>query len=261
MGIVKSLRLSFMIVGGASLLIAGGLYVQASCIPPTYRPVQLSAQQRKRVVKEFWARVQEFGNASQGSEPFAWTITQDQFNEYLASMDEIASVTPSGKPGAIYRAMETAQVAEPVVVLQEDLLTFMVRSKARNKVFSADLSFSFTSDEQLRVRLVEVRAGRLSLPNSWVRSRLEEAKRLVRTDRKTARHSVGKLGEMRLVGLSPEDIASAVAAVISAINEEPISAELTWPVNKKDIRIERIDIGDGLLRLQVVPTGRKESRD
>ena len=73
----------------------------------------------------------------------------------FAIADEIAASRPSGKAGEVYRAMEKAGFIDPAVSLGDGILTVMVRSKEYDKVLSADVSFSFTADRKLRVRLEE----------------------------------------------------------------------------------------------------------
>ena len=132
------------------------MYVQASRIPADYLPVQLSARQKHQAVKEFWSKVQEFGNSTQMNEPFEWSVGQTELNRYLASMDEIAASTPSGEPGTVYREMEKAGLAEPAIALHDGVLTLMVRSKEHAKILSVDVSFALTDDKKLRVKLGEV---------------------------------------------------------------------------------------------------------
>jgi hypothetical protein len=221
----------------------------------------LTAQEKNLAVKEFWAKLQAFGNAAQASDRFIWSLGQDQLNRYLASMDEIASTTPSGKPGEVYRGMETLGLTDPVVALHDNLLTLMVHSRSHDKVFSVDLSFSFETDEKLRVRLTEARVGRLSLPNAWVQGRLDKVKKLLASDEDGNERTMWRSSKEGFTCLSAEDVASVLGSVLAAIDEEPISPELTWPVNKKRVRIENVEIGEGFLQLRVLPMGRKTSNN
>lgn len=240
-------------------LTAGALYIQASRIPTEYRPAQLSAEQRERAADEFWNHkiLDEFGNAAQKNEAFDWAMSGEQLNRYLAAMDEIAAKTPSVKPGVVYRGLEKVSLAEPAAALRDGILTLMVRSKRYDKVLSVDVSFSFTPDGRLCVRLGEARVGRLTLPDFWVQGQLKRLKHLIPAEGWANGEGTERSVRRALAGLSSRDVALVLGAVLSGINEEPIAAELTWPVNKKHVRIEAVEIAGGMLRLHVVPIGRK----
>ena len=257
----KVIKLSLAAVVAAFLLAAGLLYVQISRIPANYRPVRLTAAQKDQTAKDFWNSVLDFANAAQKNESFEWPVSQLELNRYLAAMDEIAAKPPSGKHGRVYRALEEARLAEPTVSLHNGILTLMVRSKEHNKVLSADVSFSFTGDKTLCVRLVGVRVGRLTLPISWGQSQLEEIKRLVPMKNRLKGNDSERLDGREPSGLSSQDLALVLEAILAGIDEEPISTELTWPVNKKRVQIEGIEISDGALRLHATPIGRKRSGD
>lgn len=256
----KTIKLGLVVAGSAAAIAAGVIYIQASRIPRGYRPAQLSAEQKQQAAKEFLNRkiLHEFGNAAQRNEPFDWVITQDQLNRYLSAMDEIAASAPSAEPGMVYRGMEEAGLAAPAVLLQDGKVTLMVRSSRHQKILSADVSFAFTRDRKLRVRLLAARVGLLTLPDSWVRQRIEELRSAALAGLGDSEQS-GRSGG-GLAGFSSRDVGDVLAAVLAGIDREPISTELTWRVNKKHVRIEGIDIADGTLRLRVVPAGRKGSR-
>ncbi len=250
----------FLLTVVAALILAGGvLYIQASRIPVEYRPAQLSAEQRQQAVDEFWNQkiLDEFGNATQRNEPFDWALSAEQLNRYLAAMDEIAAKTPMVKSGTIYRGLEKAGLAEPAAAMGDGVLTLMVRSKEYDKVLSVDLSFRFTDDGRLRVRLGEARVGRLTLPDFWVRGRLERLKEMLPTKGWADKDSAGGSDSRRLMGIPSQDVAMVLTNVLAAINEEPIRTELTWPIKKKRVRIEAIEIADNSLRMHVVPIRRK----
>lgn len=246
--------LGVIIVG--LVLASGVLYVQLSRIPEDYHPAQLTADQKNQAVKEFWNMVQDFGNAIQENQPFDWSVSEDQLNRYIASIDEIASSTPSGRPGAIYRALDDAGLAQPAVALHEGILTFMVRSKEHEKLLAVDVSLSLAEGRNLRVRVVEARVGKVSMPSKWVKNQLEKLRDLIPAEElnseKAMRPSSGGIG-----GLSSRDLARAMEAVIAGIEKNPIATELTWPVNNKRVRIESVEVAEGIVRLRVVPLGRR----
>jgi hypothetical protein len=62
------------------------------------------------------------------------------------------------------------------------------------------------------------------------------------------------------VGPSSRDIARILRALLGAVEGEPVPTDLTWPVNRKRVRIDGIEIGNGALRLHVVPVDRAQYR-
>jgi len=251
----KAVRRVLVAAAAAAVFVGAVLYVQASRIPAAYRPVQITAEQRRQAAQEFLNRkiLDEFGNEAQKNEPFVWAVSEEELNRYLAAMDEIAASAPSVSPGAVYRAMQAAGVADPAVALREDVLTVMVRSIEYGKIVSADVAFSFTPEGKLRVRLLGARAGRLALPQAWVETWLERLKQILPTAK------ADRLSPARsdLSGFFSEDLGSVLSAVLAAIDDEPISTELIWRLNKKRVRIADIEIAGGVLRLHVVPVPRR----
>ena len=78
---------------GALLVIAGVLYILSTSQPGRYKPAELDDQQRKRVAQEFVARhvIKDFGESAGQGQPFEWSISEDDLNNVMASMDEIAN--------------------------------------------------------------------------------------------------------------------------------------------------------------------------
>jgi hypothetical protein len=241
---------------------AGTLYLLASAVPSRYRPTQLSTEQRHNVAfREFAPHTMEFGNNAQLNDPYTWTVTERKLNRYLASIDEIAAIRQGHKPGEIDRKLQEAGVSAPMIAFGNGELTVMVRTTKYNKIVSADISFRFVSvpeidHRRLAIRLEAVRVGRLPIPKSAVRSVLEEFK-----SRLVARAADNDDGEEEVGGLSFEGVSSERAArllqaVVAAIDEKPIDTEVVWPVNKKYVRIDGIEIKDSRLTLHVTPTRR-----
>jgi len=251
MRIARAIRNVAIVLVAVTLAAALVLYVQAARVPAYYRPAQLSAEQKNSAVKEFWSKVQDFGNDAQNAEPYEWSVSGEQLNRYLASADEIASSTPVGEPGQVYRQLHAAGLAEPAVHLGEGTVTLMVRSREHQKILSAELALDMTDAGRLRVRLVAARIGCLALPSSWVDHRLDEVKRLLPAGPRPDLRQAG------ISGLSAQDVAAVLGRVLAAVGEEPIPPELTWPINRKRVRIADVRIRDGRLTLRVVPIDRR----
>lgn len=252
------------------LLGAGGLYLAASSIPEGYNPnpAQLNRQARNRIAfGQFTQHVLLDPETAAGkNKPFTWSASQRQLNDYLASMYEIAAMPVRDQRGRLEKMMEKVGVADPFVALDDGVMTLMCRLTAYRKIVSAELSFSFTPAGKLRVRLGRTRIGRLPVPRSLIRERLQRLKRMLR-----ARLAKGGPAHSRPAGGDEEGSGTAVTgspgmsadiagkllgAVIAAVDEEPIATELVLPLSKKLVRIEAIDIDDGLLTLYAVPIRR-----
>lgn len=217
------------------VVIAGGwAYMQASRLPDQYRPAKLSAGDRRGLARDFWTRsVVSFNNAAQKVDPFKWEIRQDETNKYLASMDEIAAENPHrrGKLGEVNRMMAKAGLSEPAIWFGDGVLTLMVRSTQYSKVLSVKLAV----DEDMQIRTVGTRVGRLDLPDAVGRAALAKLKDVIRSR-------------------NPDGENSVLADLILSINEAPMREE--WTVDDKDIRISGVEITSGGLTLTVVPIRR-----
>lgn len=245
--LILKITLAAMLVLAAAAM---GLYLAASRVPSEYNPAQLSQDRKEQVVvKQFVRRVMDLGSELQSARPFGVEVAEEQLNEYLASMDEIAAVRPNGRAGQVYQVMDEVGLSGPAVALNRDTVTLMCLLKKHNKVLSADLEILLTPDHLVRVRLKEVRLGRLPIPASMVRARLEQLKQSLRKRIKstgTESQPTSKGGE----GISSDDMAVLLAMVIAAIDEEPLPSEIRkWRMRADDIRIEQ-----GRLQVHFTPT-------
>jgi hypothetical protein len=238
----------------AAVAAAGGIvaYILAGSVPSYYRPARLTAAEKDAAMREFRRRLMDFNNHGQKNEPFDWTVTQEQFNRYLESMDEIA-IQGGAKPGSAHRAMESAGLAGPAVVLDGGRVRLVAKSLQYQKVVSMDLSLAIGPDGRLRVRLAGARIGRLPMPTSLVLSLIE------RLRGKFAQRPAGQATAPAIDGLDSSQVALVLQRVISAIDGEPIATEMTWKImTRKRVRVTRIDIDAGRLTLHMVPVLRPE---
>lgn len=232
-----------------------GLYLLASRVPPEYRPARLSHAEKDVATRHFYRRLMDFSNEGQDSKPFTWSVQERWLNAYLDSMDEI-STKGGGKAGSVYRMMQRAGLAEPAVSLDDGAIRLMVQTTEYDKILSIAVRFEFTPAGKLRVILDGAWVGRVPVPTFVVRRQLESLKAALSSrPRRRARS-----GAADVHGLSA-DVGDLLARLLAALDGEPISTELTWKLStRKRVRIERIDIADGVLRLHVVPVGRTASK-
>ena len=254
--VVVVLKSIAILLTGGVIVVSAGLYVAANQTPQEYIPLYLSDGEKQLAAKQFIRRIQDFGNDAQQNEPYLWSLTQEQLNAYLASLDEIAANMPGGKAGTVQKAMQRIGLTTPTLKLEKDVLTLMVRSAKYNKVISTDFSFSFTPDKKLRVSILQTRMGRLAMPDTFVRSHLEKLQNTLKAARPSPKTKPASRRSSLLVGLSSSQLGAVLAAVIAAVDQEPISTELLWPIRKKRVRVEGIEIDDRQLTLYVVPIDR-----
>jgi len=245
-------RIALLSVAAVAAGGALAAYILASSVPSYYRPARLGEAEKDAAMREFRRRLMEFNNDGQKNEPFNWSVTQDQLNRYLESMDEIA-VQGGAKPGSVHRAMESVGLAEPAVILDGGNVRLVARSLQYQKVVSIDLKLAIGPDSRLRVSLAGARIGRLPMPASLVRSLVE------RLRGKFAQRPGGPATAPAIGGLDSAQVALVLQRVISAIDGEPISTEMTWRITtRKRVRVARIDIDAGRLTLHMVPVPRPE---
>jgi len=215
------------------------LYILDSRVPTAYRPAQLGLEERMLVRDRFWHHILQFNQKAH--RPFDWVITERQLNEYLASMEEIEmKVSARARSG---RLMERAGIAEPVVAVGDGILTVMLLSTRHDKVFSADLSLTFTEEGRLRIRVEQVRIGALPVPRSLVHDRLQQLKGALTQkseDLQAAKKNAPPAGTIG--GVSPGDLAAVLTRVVAAINEEPIPTDFEVPLARMRVRVKGIDM-------------------
>ena len=148
--------------------VAALIYWQACQPPESYHPRRLSSDQSQTVAGEFINRklLDEFGNQTGLNKPFDWTLTQQQANDALASMDAI-SYQLGGKRDAIGKAMDKQGLSGPIVRFLDDRLELLIYSKQYDKVLTVGVSFASLPDGRLTVHLDDVHVGRLKVPQ-WV---------------------------------------------------------------------------------------------
>jgi len=237
------------------------LYLIASAEPAAYHPARwLTQDQRVNVVAKRFLRhvVMEFTNNAQVNEPFQLEANTVELNEYLASMDEIAASLPSGVPGDVNKSMDSLGLSDPAVALGDGVLTMMFLAKGYNKVVSADVTFHFTEQKAVQVRLDGTRVGRLPIPGGIVRGQLDRLKEKLQAHLERIQAS-GQRPPSRPTGgrFSTDDMALLLSTLIAAIDEEPIPAVIP----KWRVRIDDIRIADDRVVLRFVPYGRENPRD
>jgi hypothetical protein len=243
----KRLIRALIVIAVVAAVAVVVLYYQASRMPDNYRPLRLTAEEKEQASKTFVQDVVlDFRNKTQRMAPFDLSIRQGQINRYLASIDEIVSVLAARERGQVDGEMRRMGLADPAAVLGDGTVTLMIRSRRFGNVLSAKLAADLTDSKRLRICLVGARVGKLPVPKGLVTRPLG---RLCQ-----------KLQGLHLAGggsnvVMPEDVGGVLAALIGAIDDEPIKPEETWRIKGIGIRIEDLAITQERLALKIRPVG------
>ena len=252
---MKALRIAtFVLISLLAVagLGAGVLYIMASVVPADYRPPVLSREKRKLAASRFYELVQNFVNEAENINPFEITLSQQEINEYLASIEEIFQKLPGPNDGNAHKLMDRARLAGPMVLLKDGRLTLMARATEYGKVVSLDLSLGFADSEQLRVGVTDAHVGILSPPGFLVRRALENVKgRLGKPQR-----DAGGTGSAHGMLPSAGEVGKLLHALIAAVDEEPIMPIFAHR-KTRGVQLTRIEISTGKVVLGFRPYGRK----
>ena len=250
-------RFILRFLGGLLLLllaVAAALYITASWDPAAYRPAELGPEQQDDRLHEFVGHVADFNNQVGAGESFAWTLTAEQANAYLGSVDAIASLPLNRRIDAMAR-LEQAGFYQPAVAMEGGVLTLMVRHRSVDKVISADLAFAFTDEGLLTARIAAVRIGRLPVPRRLVDGKLAEARARLLEQLEAAERT----RSASFAGIDLDRVARLLREVVAILDGEPVDPFIAWGAHRA--RIEGIDIGDGRLTLHVVSGSRLRPKE
>jgi hypothetical protein len=235
----------------AVMFLTAVAFLLASSRPDEWQPYQLRNADQRLVANRFATRtINELVNGLRDVRPFAFTIHEEEMNEYLASLDEIAFLAYSReevgrKSSELVAAMDKIGIADPVVDMRPGALSILVRTKNGNKIISMDLRFSFADGERMFVTLEGVRLGRLPVPRMLVSGSLEQL-----------RNVMGR-GKGSVDESSVQDLDLIIGSLIRGIGGEPLPTRLPV-VKSRPKRIRDIEIADGKLTIHFVPAGPEE---
>ena len=242
------------------------MYVAATRTPEDYRPLQarLTPEQRKDIAQDFILHtVNDFYNNAQNVEPFTWTLTSDELNEYLASMDAIAWLILPNSPGGgatrpdlsfesyagrFHAQMDSLGLGGWCGAITDNGIKLMVKSTKYDKILSATLEFEVKDEKQMWVRITHARLGLLMIPK-WI----------IRGGLVTLRESLAKRDDhaARRTGKPSKDVVLLLENLLDmAIDERPREPVLSLPGKTKPTLIESIGISNGTLTIRARPIRR-----
>jgi hypothetical protein len=256
MRVLRAIKWSLLVLVLVLVLSAGLLYWMASRVPSGYRPAQLTHEQRLHVAHTVLpSDVSAFHNIVQAGQLDTFSVGEERINQYLASLDEIATELNHARPGTIQKKFQDMGVAEPAVDLQPGSMVFMIRSAEYEKILSIQIGLE-VKDEKVIAEVESVRVGSMPVPRSMVRGQLEKLGK-----------ALGRLEQDTRRGRDDADVWNAPSTLLpsllkSALEREPLPATFDVRVarSRRDtsslrrVRIEKIAITDDEVQLWLDPT-------
>lgn len=235
----------------SALVGAAVIYAMVCRVPSEYPGEPLGRDERERAAKLFFDDhvFARFHNNVGAGKPFVWTITAERLNQYLASIDQIASL--SDKPIYPSVVMERAGFTGPAVAMRPGVLTLMVHSNKYNKVLSVDVEIDFNDTGEVTARTVAMRIGVMPVPKSM----------LAKLHQKVRHKLAARLGDAEKlrnarIGLVPVgSFAKLLRNIIGMLDGRYVRPELTW--QRHSVLVNRVEITEGELAVHFVPVPRR----
>ena len=242
----RALGILLLVVGLAAVLAYG----LASRIPSDYRPARLTADQQQEQVNTFLALLGRFSEHGGAGRPFTWSVTEEDANLCLGSIDAIASFRP-GEPVHPMAELEREGFADPAVAMHEGVLRLMIRSTGSKKILGIDLGFVFDDRGGVQAKILGMRVGAMPVPKILLRRKLRE----LRGDLQEllAEAEAGQSGSFGSIRTG--DVARFLKAVVGMLDGEPASPELVWDdrAAAHPLRITKVELTEGKLTLHISP--------
>ena len=241
--------LGIMVISG--VVGAAVIYAMVCRVPSEYPRQPLGRDERERAAKMFFDDhvFARFHNKVGAGKPFVWTITAERLNQYLASMDQIASL--SDKPIYPSVVMERLGFAGPAVAMRPGVLTFMVHSNRYNKVLSVDVEIDFNDAGEVTARTVAMRIGVMPVPKSML-DRLHQKVRRKLIERLS---DAEKVRNARIGPVPVGSFAKLLRSIIGILDGQYVRPELTW--QRHPVLVDRVEISEGELAVHFVPVPRR----
>jgi hypothetical protein len=229
------------------------LYVAATRAPSDYHPLgdRLTEQQRKgwanHCISNYFTN---FHSKTEDIHPFTWSLTEEQLNLYVSSIDEIAWMGQFGVGGPVRPQMANLGLSGWCIALTDDGIKIMVRSTRYDKILSATLTFKTDSENRMRVRVERARMGVLVIPKSVIIGTLAKLKDQMARWRKEESDPKKRSG-----GKTVGNLGALLENVLQmAVDDKPGEATLSGFV--KPTKIERVDTSGGTLTIHLRPVHR-----
>ncbi len=250
--LIKTILLLFLIL----VILAGAIiFGLVDRVPEDYRiaitRVRLLGEINKPGEdprRDFKLLLGDFSKEVGKGEPFWFTISADEVNLCLASMDEIASYYPTSRPIRPSPILEKVGFTGPVVAMDNGVLTLMAWSMEYRKVISVDVGFIFDGVGKVRMKILALRVGLMPVPRFCVdkliihfRQRIQKLIGRFGDDRKNQRDDVRKIMDL-------------LRALANMLDGKPVRTKMTWKIGAPHrVLIDTVEITDGVMRLHFSP--------
>lgn len=225
---------------GAVVIVLVGLYLAWRNTPAWYQPAHFSQEQLQEATTHLNTQVTGFQNDvnyEPAGRPIVVTLSQDRLNSYLQAL-------PLYDP----RAKLPAGLVDPLIVLKNDKLILAGRiPKLSNRPVSLHIKMRIEPD-RVAVAIDSVNVGSLPLPKQFVEDQLAELRH--KLDAAAGHVKSGphpRAGQAELVRLGQ--------SFFAALGGEPMSREFETPKLKRKVRLDKLELTEGQLRLTFMPQG------
>jgi hypothetical protein len=150
-------------LAGITFLVVSWLLFQH--VPSWYRPLEVPPDQVQHVQADLIRTTDTLNERMvRANAPFEFQISQDQVNAWLAAREEIWPLSREWLPKGL---------TDPFITIEPEALRVAasVQWGSVQTVISAQIAVS-ADEEQIHVRLVEVRGGSLPVPGDWIERQL-----------------------------------------------------------------------------------------
>jgi len=211
------------------ILAVIGLYLTAQHVPTWYRPVTLDPEDYRRVRGDAANFVDSVGDRLVTQEAFDLELSDRALNEWLTALPEIWPDAQKDWP---------RELSAPALTFEPDAARIgaLYHGSRWKGIVNLSMACALSADgQELTLRLLEVRAGSLPLPEALL-AKLLEPLMLELQQASAGHHARGEL--------------DSLADLYSGIT---IPNRFVWPNGKRRFRFERIELREGSIHLRIVP--------
>lgn len=256
----RQLLVWFASVSAICVVLCGVLYVLIHAEDPFPEPPP--PEKHQEIVEKFVREVSTYlgGKVSLDAGPPEWSITQQELNDDLYLMNEIAARL--GYPEARPRDELSARLAEyglgvPSVQLDDGAITLVAEildcdelelpSFVCAKQVKLDISCEVVEAEgKLRFWLSGARLGHLPVPTGPIKEMVQQhIGQLI----EQLEHEVTEAG----LPLEGQALGSLVTEILKAVHGDPVESIFNWPGQEIPIRVVKLEIEDEKLTVGFAP--------
>lgn len=232
----------YSLLGGVVLIVIAMLLAWRNT-PRWYRPARLNTAQLQRASADLNAQVSRLvndANYDPPNQPIVVELSQARLNGFIQALPLYGAKLPGG-------------LSDPMIVLRKDRLILAGRFlKFGQRPVSLHLAMRIDSD-RVAVEIESVDVGSLPLPRQFVQDQLGELRHRLEAAGESAKR-VGKPGRRQ------SELVQFGQAFFAAVEGNPMPREFRTPTVERRIRLDRLELSEGALKLTFVPLGPARDR-